>query len=254
MKLNFRTIGEGTPLIVMHGVFGSADNWQTVGKVLAQTHKVYLVDLRNHGGSPHSDVFNYDVMAEDILELMADEQLQEACLLGHSMGGKVAMTFATKYPDRVSKLIVVDIAPREYPPHHQQIFKGFHAVKLDSLSSRSEADQQLSEVIGHSGIRQFILKNLTRDKEGLFHWKLNLAAIEKAASRVGSRLAQDASFEKETLFIGGDKSDYIQETDKDEIKRIFPASSLSMIQGAGHWVHAEKPKELIQLVSQFLAQ
>ena len=158
MKLHFRTIGEGEPLIIMHGVFGSSDNWQTVGKEFAEQYKVYLVDLRNHGKSPHSDEFNYEVMAEDVFHMITNEGLQEANILGHSMGGKVAMTLASNRPTLVKKLIVVDIAPKQYPPHHAQIFEGFRSVNLTSIKSRKEADEQMATRISSLGVRQFILK------------------------------------------------------------------------------------------------
>lgn len=252
MKLHFRTLGQGEPLIVMHGVFGSSDNWQTIGKEFAEDFKVYLVDLRNHGKSPHSDEFNYTVMAEDVLELLNDEGIKDANVLGHSMGGKVAMTLASKYSDRVKKLVVVDIAPKNYPPHHQQIFEGFSSVKLDSLESRKDADDQMAKVISNLGVRQFILKNLDRDADGNFEWKLNLDAIEKAANEIGSKLEGDVSFEGETLFIGGSKSDYILEEDHDMIRGFFPKAKIMTIKGAGHWVHAEKPTELKESVLNFL--
>lgn len=252
MKLHFRTLGQGAPMIIMHGVFGSADNWQTVGKALSEKFKIYLVDLRNHGNSPHSEAFNYEVMSDDIHELMQDEELDKACLLGHSMGGKVAMTFSMKYPQMVEKLIVVDIAPREYPPHHQQIFKGFRAVTLENIHTRSDADKEMSMVINNAGIRQFILKNLYRNKDGKFSWKLNLAAIENAANYIGDPLLPSGVFEKEALFIGGSKSDYIQDSDREAIKKHFPNANVIMIKDAGHWVHAEQPEALINTVRQFL--
>ncbi|MEM0941172.1 MAG: alpha/beta fold hydrolase [Bacteroidota bacterium] len=253
MKLHFRTLGEGYPMIVLHGVFGSSDNWQTVGKDFADTYKVYLIDLRNHGKSPHSDVFNYDVMAEDLRELLHDEKLKEAYLIGHSMGGKVAMNFATKYPEKVKKLIVVDIAPKHYPPHHQQIFKGFKSVELNKLRNRKDADDQMASIISNFGIRQFILKNLEREKDGNFKWKLNLKAIEKAAEEIGVGLEKKAAnFKGDTLFVAGSKSNYILEKDHELIRSFFPKATILTIEGAGHWVHAEKPKELQTVVSNFI--
>lgn len=253
MNLHFRTLGEGNPLIVLHGVFGSSDNWQTVGKELAMQFKVYLVDLRNHGKSPHNDEFNYEVMADDVVQFMDDESITNAHILGHSMGGKVAMNLATRYPDRVDKLIVVDISPKQYPPHHKQIFEGFRSVNLASLKSRKEADDQMAKVIANMGIRQFILKNLVRDEHGNFRWKLYLDAIEKSANEVGNGLKSDSTFEGETLFIAGGSSDYIQDTDAGLIKSLFPKAKIKIIDGAGHWVHAEKPTELRDMVLDFLS-
>ena len=253
MKLHFRTLGEGTPLIILHGVFGSSDNWQTVGKEFAEYFKVYLVDLRNHGKSPHSDDFNYNVMASDVVELMQDQGLTKAHLLGHSMGGKVAMTMATRFSDKVQKLIVVDIAPKHYPPHHKQIFEGFRSVDLASLKSRKDADDQMAQAITNMGVRQFILKNLDRDEHGNFEWKLNLDAIEKAANEVGAEIEANVQFNGETLFISGGNSDYILESDKVQIQSLFPKANIQKIEGAGHWVHAEKPNELRKMVLDFLS-
>ncbi|WP_420576561.1 alpha/beta fold hydrolase [Ekhidna sp.] len=252
MKLNFRTLGEGEPLIIMHGVFGSSDNWQTLGKVFAEKFKVYLVDLRNHGNSPHSDEFDYDVMVKDVVELMDDEGLTKAHILGHSMGGKVAMHLATQHPDNVDKLIVVDIAPKYYPPHHQQIFEGFHSVDLENLENRKDADEQMAKVISNFGVRQFILKNLDRKKDGSFGWKLNVNAIERAVENVGEGLEGDVSFDGTTLFIAGSKSDYITDEDHDLIREHFPKALIASVKDAGHWVHAEKPNELGKMVMEFL--
>lgn len=254
MKLNFRTLGSGQPLIIMHGVFGSSDNWQTLGKVFSEQFKVYLVDLRNHGNSPHSDSFDYDVMVKDVVELMDDEGLTKAHILGHSMGGKVAMHLATQYPKKVDKLIVVDIAPKYYQPHHQQIFEGFHSVDLANLENRRDADDQMSRVISNIGVRQFILKNLDRNKDGSFAWKLNLSAIEKAIEKVGEGIEGKVSFDGTTLFIAGGKSDYITNQDHSLIHSYFPNAEIATVAGAGHWVHAERPKELGELVIEFLSK
>lgn len=254
MKLHFRTLGEGNPLIILHGVFGSSDNWQTLGKFFSEKFKVYLVDLRNHGNSPHSEEFNYDVMAEDVAELIKSEGLSASHILGHSMGGKVAMHLATHHAQLLHKLIVVDIAPKYYPPHHQQIFEGFHAVDLKNLENRKQADEQMSLAIPQFGIRQFILKNLERKKDGSFSWKLNLTAIENAIEEVGGSISSNVSFKGETLFIAGGNSDYITEQDYNHIQKCFSQASIVTIAGAGHWVHAEKPKELSNTVMNFLSE
>lgn len=252
MKLHFRTLGEGYPLLLLHGVFGSSDNWQTLGKVFSESYKVYLIDLRNHGNSPHSDEFNYELMMKDVVELMDDEKMDKAHVLGHSMGGKVAMHLATHFPDRISKLIVVDIAPKYYAPHHQQIFEGFHSVDLPNLKSRKEADDQMAEVISNMGVRLFILKNLNRDKDGNFSWKLNVNAIENSIEEVGGSIDEGVSFNGKTLFIAGGKSDYIKTEDHSIIESYFPGARMETVEGAGHWVHAEKPDELGELVLGFL--
>lgn len=253
MKLHFRTLGDGEPLIILHGVFGSSDNWQTLGKVFAEKFKVYLVDLRNHGNSPHSSEFDYDLMVEDLMDLMSDERIEQAHILGHSMGGKVAMHLATKFPEKLIKLIVVDIAPKYYPPHHQQIFEGFHSVKLDSIDSRKEADEQMAAIIPNIGVRQFILKNLTRGGDGNFAWKLNVSVIETAIEAVGGGLDKDVSFNGPSLFISGGNSDYIKQDDYQLIANLFPSAEIKTVDGAGHWVHAEKPEDLKNVVLNFLS-
>lgn len=252
MKLYFRSFGQGEPLIILHGVFGSSDNWQTVGQELSMKYKVYLVDQRNHGSSPHSDEFDYNVMADDILELMLHEKIDRAHLLGHSMGGKVAMTFATRYPKKVNKLIVVDIAPKYYVPQHERIFMGFRSIKLDQIQTRNEADVQMSQRIPERAVRQFILKNLNRNKEGSFVWKLNLDAIEKNAEEIGAALSEEDWFNGHVLFLAGTKSDYVKEDDLPNIRQHFPNAVLKNISGAGHWVHAEQPKLLVRMVFEFL--
>lgn len=252
MQLNFRKYGSGQPLFILHGVFGSSDNWQTLGKEFAEKHAVYLIDQRNHGNSPHDEEMNYQVMSEDLVELMEQEKLTNINILGHSMGGKTAMHFACSYPDYVDKLIVVDIAPKYYPPHHQQIFEGFHSVDLKTIETRKDADEQMAKKIKNMGVRQFILKNLSREGDS-YTWKVNLKALEENVEKIGGGLPEEALFEKGTLFIGGTKSDYITEEDHKLIKKHFPASEIKMIDGAGHWVHAEKPKELAEVVFDFLS-
>lgn len=254
MKLNFRKYGQGHPLFVLHGVFGSSDNWQSLGKAFAEHFTTYLIDLRNHGNSPHSEEMTYDAMARDLKELMSSEGLKSIHLLGHSMGGKVAMHFATAYPQLVDRLIVVDIAPKYYPPHHQQIFEGFHSVDLANLQSRKDADNQMAEKIRDFGVRQFILKNLTRDEQGNYAWKVNLNALQKNIENIGAGLPENQKSENPTLFIGGSKSDYLQDADHELIKQHFPKASIESVDGAGHWVHAEKPKELLALVLEFLSK
>lgn len=252
MILNFRTLGEGEPLIILHGVFGSSDNWQSQARAFAEKYKVYLVDLRNHGNSFHSDAFDYRVMSEDVQALMKSEGLEKAHVLGHSMGGKVAMYLACQFPQLVTQLIVVDIAPKYYLPHHQQIFQGFRSVTLSSLQSRKDADTQMSTIITDFGVRQFILKNLYRNKDGEFSWKLNLSAIENNIEKVGAGLPEAYSYSGPVLFVGGSKSSYIQPEDNADISRRFPNSKLVTVEGAGHWVHAEKPADLIATVLEFL--
>jgi esterase len=183
---------------------------------------------------------------------MLSEGIDQAHILGHSMGGKVAMTFATRYPERVKKLIVVDISPRYYEPHHAQIFRAFHSLNLDTIKSRQEADEQMSYRIPEFGVRQFILKNLTREGDR-YIWKLNLDVIEEKAENVGEALADEDWFNGHVLFIGGANSNYIQESDHQKIRQHFPNAIIKMVPGAGHWVHAEQPKTLVRMITDFLA-
>ncbi len=251
MKLNFKEIGEGKPLIVLHGLFGSSDNWISIGRSLAETRKVYLIDQRNHGGSPHSNVFTYEAMAADLKEFVNDHSIEKFSLIGHSLGGKTAMLFATEYPTLVDKLIIVDIAPKQYPVHHDTIIEGLKSIDLTTLKSRGDADKALTPYVPVLGIRQFLLKNLKRTPEG-FGWKINLEVIEKEIIEVGKALPQNAVFNKPTLFIRGGMSNYIIEDDMELIRKHFPTANLVTVKGASHWVHAEKPQEFLDEVNQFL--
>ncbi|WP_422007691.1 alpha/beta fold hydrolase [Roseivirga pacifica] len=251
-QLNYKTFGEGEPLIILHGLFGSLDNWITLAKKFADNYKVYIVDQRNHGLSFHDDTWDYDVMAEDLCEFMSTERLDKAHLIGHSMGGKTVMNFAVKYPEKVDKLIVADIGPKYYPVHHTTIIKALYSIDVNALSSRNEADEQMQKLISEFGVRQFLLKNLQRDGDS-FRWKMNLDVIAKNIEEVGKALNQNATYPQPTLFIRGGKSDYIQDGDFNTIHSIFPKSKIETIAGAGHWLHAEKPAEFFQLVTEFLA-
>ncbi len=252
MKLNFKKLGNGSPLVILHGVFGSLDNWYTLGKEFSKSFEVFLVDLRNHGQSPHADEFNYQLMSDDVVEFIQSETKVPVNLLGHSMGGKVAMELATRQSEIVTKLVVVDIGPKNYPPHHREIYEGFRSINLSKLTSRSEADQILSQSIPDFGVRQFMLKNLSRNESGGFEWKLNLNSIEKNADKIGEALPTQAKFLAPTLFIGGSNSKYILKEDEAGIRNHFPNSQVVWIEGSGHWVHAEKPNELFSTVINFL--
>ncbi len=251
MKLHFQTLGKGDPLILLHGVFGSSDNWISVAKALAESFKLYLVDQRNHGKSPHSPDFSYKAMEEDLLELIDAEEMIEPNIMGHSMGGKTAMNFACHHPGKTGKLVVIDIAPKFYKPHHQKIFQGFHSINLSQLVSRKEADEKLSEFIGDFMTRQFLLKNLSRNSHG-FNWKINLEAIEENIDKLGNGLNSRDHFQGPTLFIGGELSDYILEEDRELIHTHFPNSQIDTIAGAGHWVHVDRPDKMIDSIRAFL--
>ncbi|MCL6258581.1 alpha/beta fold hydrolase [Aquiflexum sp. TKW24L] len=252
MKLNFRKTGTGEPLIILHGLFGSADNWFSIAKELEKDYTLYLVDQRNHGDSPHSEDWNYQVMAEDIKELMETEGIESAYLMGHSMGGKTVMAFALQFPEKVKKLIVADISPRYYPLHHQEILKGLNAIPIEEIKSRKEADDILSNYVSNMGIRQFLLKSLGRNEKGGFQWRINLKTITEKIEIVGEEIDSDNSFENPTLFMGGENSNYISDTDKVSISKLFPNSNIIHLKNAGHWLHAEQPGAVIETVRAFL--
>jgi|UniRef100_UPI00404984FC esterase len=251
MQLNFKKSGSGPPLVILHGLFGSLDNWFSIAKELVEHYTLYLVDQRNHGDSPHSTEWNYGVMVEDLLELLDAEGLDSVYLMGHSMGGKTVMNFAVQYPERVSKLIVGDIAPRYYPIHHQVILEGLNALDLSQLQSRKEADDLLAPYIPELGIRQFLLKSLGRDANG-FAWKINLSVITQHIEEVGKALDEETVFEGPTLFLGGANSSYIQEKDLSDMKRHFPNCTWISIPNAGHWLHAEQPQAVVAEMRKFL--
>jgi esterase len=251
MKLFYRELGAGRPLIILHGLFGMSDNWISIAKVLGESYKVYLLDQRNHGQSPWDDEFNYGVMANDLKEFIETHNIENPIIIGHSMGGKVSMEFAVNNPDSWSKLVIVDITPRVYPVHHDKILGGLNALDLNKIKSRDEADQQLSNWIPVLGIRQFLLKNLTRGANG-FEWKINIPVIAKNIETIGSALSKPLSVVKPVLFVKGKNSDYIMESDEELIKKMFPGAQLETIDNAGHWVHAEQPDKFLETVQNFL--
>lgn len=249
--LNYKTFGEGEPLIILHGLFGSLDNWQTIGKKWAENYQVVLVDLPNHGKSPHTDSFSYDQMAQAVADLINELGFEKVNMLGHSMGGKTTMNFSVNFPHLLDKIIIVDIAPKAYPPHHQQILEGLFSFNPSEIENRREADEAMGEVIKDAGIRMFLLKNLARNDNG-FEWKMNLDLLSKAVNDVIDDNPFPYPVHLPTLFIRGEKSNYILESDFDDIKLRYPQAQIVTIKGAGHWVHAEKPEELYQTVLEFL--
>ncbi|MBA4150725.1 MAG: alpha/beta fold hydrolase [Verrucomicrobia bacterium] len=252
MQLNYFTCGEGFPLIILHGLLGSSDNWQILSKRFAEHYQVFALDLRNHGASPHSDRFDYPSMADDLREFMDAQQIAEAIVLGHSMGGKTAMQFAADNPDRVRKLVVADIAPKAYPPHHTEILDALWTLDLPQFEDRTETDQALAADIPQAPLRSFLLKSVTRDETGEFTWKINLRTIREQYGNITVALDIRTPFVKPTLFIRGAKSDYILPGDEEAIRSSFPAAEFVVIEGAGHWLHAEKPQEFFSAVMEFL--
>ncbi len=253
MKLHATVLGEGKPMLILHGFLGMSDNWKTLGRKFADAgFQVHLIDQRNHGRSPHSDEFNYQVLAEDIREYCDTHSLEDCVLLGHSMGGKTAMMTASLFPDLVDKLVVVDIAPKYYAPHHQKILEGLQAVNNASFASRGEAEDLLANHVQEEAVRLFLLKNLYWKSKGELALRMNLEALMANIEAVGEELPRDKTFEKPTLFVRGSKSNYIEEEDRDLIKEHFPDSQIISIPNAGHWVHAENKKDFFAAVIQFL--
>ena len=252
MKLHYRTLGEGRPLFILHGLFGSADNWQTLGKRFAEKFKVYFVDQRNHGRSPWSDEFDYELMVADFHELVADLGEKDINILGHSMGGKTAIGFAAKYPGLIDKMIVADISHKQYPHHHDEILAGLKSLNLTDIESRGEADEKLSKYIKDWGVRQFLLKNLYWEEKGKLGWRINIPVLSENIDHIIEEIPFD-TIDVETLFIRGELSNYIPESDFEEIRRKFPNSKIVTLKGSGHWVHAEAPEAFYNLVMDFLA-
>ena len=251
MNLFYRTEGEGRPLIILHGLFGSSDNWVTLAKRFGRQRKVFLLDQRNHGASPHDEDFNYKVMVNDLRIFFMQHDIIKPDILGHSMGGKVAMFFAVKYPDLINKLMVIDIGPKQYPIHHDVILEGLKAIDIKSISSRQEADDELAEYVEYDWVRQFLLKNLKRNGTG-YSWKMNLDVIYDQIANMGEGLKPDDQFNHQTLFVKGSLSHYILDVDLVYIKKHFPQSKLRTIEGASHWLHVEKPDALSSIIDDFL--
>ena len=250
MKLHFKKQGEGKPLVILHGLFGSSDNWQTHANRLADYFTVYLVDQRNHGHSPWSDEFSYELMSADLKELIDYEGLEEFILIGHSMGGKTAMAFAQKYPDYLEKLIVVDIGVKQYPMHHETILAGLNAIDLSVIKTRGAAQKAIAPYIDDLAVRQFLLKNLYWKEKGVLGWRINIPVLEAKMPNILEQLAQEESFVP-TLFMRGGRSNYILDEDFDVISEYFPDSEIHTIEEAGHWIHAEAPKEFMDEVLGF---
>ncbi|MGE5302053.1 MAG: alpha/beta fold hydrolase [Alphaproteobacteria bacterium] len=252
MRLNFQARGDGPALIILHGFLGSLDNWRTAGQRLGARFRVTTLDLRNHGHSPHDPVMNYPVMAEDIHEFLDQQNIASAHFLGHSMGGKVAMQFATTRPQSVDKLIVVDIAPKSYPASHQSTLASLRNLDLRSFKSFGEIDAALVPHIPSADIRQFLMKNLIRQPNAGFRWRIDLEAISRNYVELTKPVAPKNTFARPVCFIRGGQSDYLQDEDLPLIKRLFPQATLVTITHAGHWVHVDAAEEFLKAVTEFL--
>ncbi|TNJ41892.1 alpha/beta fold hydrolase [Tamlana fucoidanivorans] len=253
MLLHSNILGEGKPFVILHGFLGMSDNWKTLGSQFAdQGFQVHIIDQRNHGRSFHDEAFSYEVLAEDLKRYCEAHQLEDVLLLGHSMGGKVAMLFASEYPELVSKLMVADISPRFYPVHHDAILNGLSALDFNTIKRRGEADKALSDYVSDFGTRQFLLKNLYWVEKGQLGLRINLSVLRDEVAEIGEPLPSYALFEKPTLFLRGDRSEYIGVDDASIIKKHFPNANIVTVSNAGHWLHAENPKDFFESVMQFV--
>lgn len=254
MELFFRHYGAGQPLIILHGLLGMSDNWVTIAKRLAEKYSVYIPDLRNHGQSPHSIDFSYELMVDDLLEFIENNHIQDPVIAGHSMGGKVAMLFAVNHPDLLKALIVVDISPVAYDNHDFNfgIVSAMMSVDLIAVNSREEVSEVLQRSIPNEVTRLFVMKNLHRKAAHQFEWRINLNAISENLPKMVGSIESDKIYSKPTLFIRGSESDYIDETQFPVIKKMFPDSEITTIEGSGHWVHADKPEETFAVIYSFL--
>ncbi|MBS3796847.1 alpha/beta fold hydrolase [Pseudoalteromonas sp. BDTF-M6] len=258
MLLNYEQSGlsieQAPSVIVIHGLFGSLDNLKVVARALAEHFHVVNVDVRNHGRSFHSEQMDYPAMAADIITLLAHLGIEKAHLVGHSMGGKIAMQVALSKPECVDKLVVLDIAPVAYHSRHDAIFKALHKVANNAVQSRSEADALMSEHIDAQGVRQFLAKSLSKTDSGALGWQFNLPVLTAQYEQILSAPVANDSCLCDTLFIKGADSDYIDSPHRDEIMRLFPKAKAKVIQGAGHWLHAEKPVAVNKSIVDFLTR
>jgi esterase len=252
LDLNFRRWGSGKPLIVVHGLFGSAVNWQTIGLKLSQDWTVYAIDLRNHGDSPHNPDFGYDALAGDLKGFMERHHIESAVLLGHSLGGKVVMTFADRFPEKTERLIVLDIAPKPYPAAHREMLKAMIDLDPGRIKSRKEAFDALAASIPPPATRQFLLKSLPRGADGRYRWNINLDAIYRHLDELSRGPHLENRYPKPALFIGGGESGYISEEDAGLIRRYYPDARIVIIDGAGHWLHADAQDRTIEAITHFL--
>lgn len=254
MILHSNILGEtGKPLVILHGFLGMSDNWKTLGKKFAKEgFQVHLIDQRNHGRSFHSDEFNYEVLTDDLKRYCEHHKLDTISLIGHSMGGKTAMLFAINYSEMLDKLVIVDIGPKFYPTHHEQILAGLSAIQEEMLASRSDAEDIMKKFVPDFGTRQFLLKNLYWKLDKTLGMRVNLDALIENIDEIGEALSGITTYEKETLFLKGDKSEYIQAGDEALIHQYFPKAIIQEVSKSGHWLHAENPKEFFEKTLRFL--
>ena len=252
-KLHFKEMGSGQKIVIIHGLLGSSDNWITIGKKLSENFHVYLVDLINHGNSPHTEIFNYFRMADDLYNFFHFNNINKAHLIAHSMGGKVAMKFADIYQNHIDKLIIVDIVNKGYPTNRfNYIFNALKNIKIKNIKSRKDADQHFSNYINNLSERNFLLKNLKRNKDGIFSWKPNVDILSSSINHISSQIDINNKILKNTLFLRGEFSDYISDSDVNIIGNDFDNFNLITILNSGHWIHAENPSSFYKNVISFL--
>lgn len=266
MELFYKNFGEGPPLIIVHGLYGASDNWISIARALADSFDVYLIDQRNHGQSPHSSIHNYDAMRDDLIEFMKQKGLPKASLMGHSMGGKTVMHLALSVPDLVDSLVVLDMSPFTCEPGrhssqyslHTGIMDGMLKVDFSRVDKREDVEEQLEKSIQSSRIRSFLLKNVLRNKDGTYRWRMNIEAIADEMDSIFAGLEPSgyqtgqSSPGYPVLFVRGENSDYINDDCILEIKQIFPEAEFVTIPGAGHWLHTEQPDLLVKTIRYFL--
>ncbi|AOW20636.1 alpha/beta fold hydrolase [Urechidicola croceus] len=250
--LHSRIIGKGEPFIILHGFLGMGDNWKTLGNKFAEHFEVHLIDQRNHGRSFHSEEFDLELLTEDLLNYLEAHNLDRVNLLGHSMGGKVAMLFAVNHPKKVKKLIIADISPRFYPPHHHEILEALNAVNFNTQKSRDEIEGVLKNYISEFGIRQFLMKNVTRNGKNGYKYRFNLSTLTENYEEITLRLPSFTQFEGDVLFLRGENSGYIGKDDEGVIEAHFPNSKIVTVKNAGHWLHADNPSDFYAEVVSFL--
>jgi esterase len=255
MKLAYREYGQGTPLIILHGLFGQSDNWNTLARQFAEKgFRVFTLDLRNHGLSPHSEDWSYNLMAQDIKEFLDEHKLENPVLMGHSMGGKVVMFFEKMFPNTASKVIIADISAKEYPPHHADVLDALHAVNFSVIKTRKEAEAEMNKYINDFGTKQFLLKNIywKDTSNNVMDWRFNLGVISSKYDAIREAVP---FYESSTpcLIVKGARSNYIDARDEEDFRKRYENVKIVTIEGAGHWVHAEKPREYFDVIMQFLS-
>ncbi len=252
MPLHFKASGRGRAVILLHGLFGSSDNWHTIAQRLGENFQLFALDQRNHGQSPHDAEMNYAALAADVAEFMAEQKIANSVVIGHSMGGKTAMQLALQFPERVEKLVVSDIAPRAYPPLHEKIFAALLALDLAQFQTRQQMEVALAADIPNLVLRRFLLKNLGRDATGAFFWKINLRGLAENYGQIRAAISPALPFAKPTLFIRGGQSKYVKPEDESSIYELFPQAQVQTIAEASHWVHADQPEEFLRKVLAFI--